>query len=326
LGCTTTQGPVVYLALEEKRSEVRRHFQDLGATGEEPIFIHAASAPQDAVPELCALIRQVKPVLLVIDPLFKLVRVRDEKAYAEVCAAIEPLLNLARDSGAHVLATHHNGKMERSDAMDAILGSTAIFGAVDSAIILKKSDRYRTIQSVQRYGTDWPELVLNFDPDERSLSLGIKKAEAETDRIGDAIITYLARCDAPQTRVQIEDHVEGKTAHLRNALKSLCSAGRLSPSGAGTKGDPFRYELNSHGDVQAGGEAKIFVDSCSHTSTGTGEQVSQTGTEARTNTSNILVPEGSEKSDGPASSREQESGGKRRESDAKMKRIVEVEV
>jgi hypothetical protein len=36
--------------------------------------------------------------------------------------------------------------------MDAILGSTAIFGGVDSAIILKKSDRYRTIRVVSGMG------------------------------------------------------------------------------------------------------------------------------------------------------------------------------
>ena len=51
MGCKTKKGPVIYLALEEKRSEVARHFRDLGATGEEDvdIHIHAASAPQDAV-------------------------------------------------------------------------------------------------------------------------------------------------------------------------------------------------------------------------------------------------------------------------------------
>jgi putative DNA primase/helicase len=245
LGCATSQGSVIYLALEEKRSEVRRHFQDLGATGEEPIHVHVASAPRDAVQELCGLVKKVMPVLLVIDPLFKLVRVRDEKAYAEVCAAIEPLLNLARESGAHVLATHHNGKMERADAMDAILGSTAIFGGVDSAIILKKSDRYRTVQSSQRYGVNWPELVLNFDPEERSLSLGVEKSEAETGRIGEAIAAYLAGCDEPQTRMQIEEHVEGRTTDLRKALKELRAAGQLSESGTGTKGDPFRFGLES---------------------------------------------------------------------------------
>jgi putative DNA primase/helicase len=87
LDCPTTKGPVIYLALEEKRGEVRRHFADLGATGEEEIYIHAASAPQEAVMELCQRTKELKPVLIVIDPLFKFVRIRDEKAYAEVCNA-----------------------------------------------------------------------------------------------------------------------------------------------------------------------------------------------------------------------------------------------
>ena len=99
LGCETTQGAVIYLALEEKRSEVRRHFADLGATGEEPIHIHCAAAPKDAMPELCKLARELKPALIIIDPLFKFVRVADEKAYAETCQAIEPILTLARETG-----------------------------------------------------------------------------------------------------------------------------------------------------------------------------------------------------------------------------------
>lgn len=77
LDCETTQGPVIYFALEEKRSEVARHFRDLGATGDEPIFIYAATAPQDAIAQLHPLIKDIKPVLGVIDPLFKFVRVRD---------------------------------------------------------------------------------------------------------------------------------------------------------------------------------------------------------------------------------------------------------
>ena len=260
-----------------KRSEVRRHFADLGATGEEEIYIHAASAPQEAVQELCQATKEKRPVLIVIDPLFKFVRIRDEKAYAEVCNAIEPLLTLARESGAHVLLSHHSGKMERADATDSILGSTAIFGGVDTAIILKKADRYRTVQSCQRYGTDWPELVLNFDPAERSLSLGVERSEAEAGRIGEAIATYLAGCDEPQTRVQIEAHVEGKTKHKRTALRALCAVGRVSESGAGAKGDPLRYALNPSTNSQAGNEPKPFVDSCSHVYAGTREQQSENG-------------------------------------------------
>jgi hypothetical protein len=203
---------------------------------------------------------------------------------------IEPLLTLARESGAHVLLSHHSGKMERADATDSILGSTAIFGGVDTAIILKKADRYRTVQSCQRYGTDWPEVVLNFDPGERSLSLGAERSEAEVGRIGEAIAAHLAGCDEPQTRVQIETHVEGKTKHKRTALKSLCAAGRVSESGAGAKGDPLRYALNPNATSQAGNEPKAFVDSCSHVYVGTREQQSENEAETRINTSDILVP------------------------------------
>jgi 5S rRNA maturation endonuclease (ribonuclease M5) len=305
LDCSTTKGPVIYLALEEKRGEVRRHFADLGATGEEEIHIHAASAPQEAVLELCQITKKMRPVLIVIDPLFKFVRIRDEKAYAEVCNAIEPLLTLARESVAHVLLSHHSGKMERADATDSILGSTAIFGGVDTAIILKKADRYRTVQSCQRYGTDWPELVLNFDPAERSLSLGVERSEAESGRISEAIAAHLAGCDEPQTRVQIEAHVEGKTKHKRTALKTLCAAGRVAESGAGTKGDPLRYTLNPRSNSQAGNEPKIFVDSCSRVYAGTREQQSENGVEPLTNIGEILVPNVSPEPQNKADSREQ---------------------
>ena len=305
LDCPTTKGPVIYLALEEKRGEVRRHFADLGATGEEEIYIHAASAPQEAVLELCQLTKRIRPVLIVIDPLFKFVRIRNEKAYAEVCTAIEPLLTLARESGAHVLLSHHSGKMERADATDSILGSTAIFGGVDSAIILKKADRYRTVQSCQRYGVDWAELVLNFDPAERSLSLGVERSEAETGRIGEAITAYLAGCEEPQTRVQIEAHVEGKTQRKRAALKALCSTGRVSESGAGAKGDPLRYALIPGSNCPSSDEPKAFVDSCSQVYAGTREQQSQNGAEPRINTSDILVPSVSSESQSECNSGEQ---------------------
>jgi len=299
LGCPTMQGPVFYLALEEKRSEVRDHFRKLGATGEEPILIYAASAPQDALPQLCDLVEQQKPVLVIIDPLFKFVRVRDEKAYAEVCAAIEPLLTLARESGAHVLLTHHNGKADKIDATDAILGSTAIFGGVDTAVILKKYERYRTLQSCQRYGADWSELVLEFNSEDKSLSLGAERAEAERDRIADAILIFLSRCVEPQTREQIENSVEGKTKHKRTAIRALAEVGRIVESGAGTKGSPFRYELSLPNPVMSelpeapravAARQDELVSSCSLHMQGSREQESMREGEGDSSTEDKVVP------------------------------------
>lgn len=284
LNCATKQGPVIYLALEEKRAEVRRHFDDLGATGHEPIYIHAAGAPHEAMRELRELTDTFKPTLIVIDPLFKFLHIRDEKAYAEVCTAIEPLLVLARESNAHVLVSHHSGKASKADATDTILGSTAIFGGVDSAIILKKSDRYRTVQSCQRYGVDWPEIVLNFDPEQRSLSLGVERSEAEWHRIGNDMVQFLAGCEPPPTRVQIEAAVEGKTTNKRAALKALVAAGSVSEIGAGTKGDPFRYALNA--------QRNPMRNPCSVAYTGTQEHESEATAEEPVNIAHIVVPSG----------------------------------
>jgi AAA domain-containing protein/Toprim domain-containing protein len=274
LGCETIQGPVIYLALEEKRSEVRQHFADLGATGEEPIHIHCAAAPKDAMPELCKVVAELKPALVIVDPLFKFVRVADEKAYAEVCQAIEPLLTLARESGAHVMLVHHNTKAERADAMDTILGSTAIFGGVDSALILKRTDRYRTLQSSQRYGTDWPETVLEFDSERRALSLGVEKSQAEAERIGQAILDYLQGSEEPRAREEIEAQVEGKTGPTRNALRQLVEQRKVGREGSGRRGDPFRYR---------------FLFSCSPYIPRTREQETENRPETRVNTGDILV-------------------------------------
>jgi hypothetical protein len=275
LGCETTQGPVMYLALEEKRSEVRRHFSDLGATGEEPIHIHCAAAPQDAMAELCRLTREIRPALVIIDPLFKFVRIADEKAYAEICQAIEPLLTLARETGAHVMLVHHCGKAERADATDAILGSTAIFGGVDSALILKRSDRYRTLQSSQRYGLDWPETVLEFDPNARALSLGVEKSEADVQSVATGIVEYLKAANGARTEPEIDEAVEGKTSAKRKALRALVAQKGVGREGSGKRGDPFKY---------------TFLFSCSPHIVGTREQESQSGAETHINIEQLLVP------------------------------------
>jgi predicted ATP-dependent serine protease len=88
LNKATQRGAVIYLALEEKRSEVKKHFSEMGATGTEEIYVHAASAPADALEQIRAVANDKKPVLIIIDPLFRLTRVKDGNDYAQVTAAL----------------------------------------------------------------------------------------------------------------------------------------------------------------------------------------------------------------------------------------------
>jgi hypothetical protein len=243
LGLPTRQGECIYLALEERENDVRADFAALGADGTEPIFIHAATAPAEGIFALCEFVRERKPRLVAIDPLFRLARVRDESAYAETYAALGPLIDVARETGTHLMLLHHSGKGMKADAIDSPLGSTAIGGTVCTLVVLKRTESYRTIQTVQRVPSDLPETVVEFDAETRSLSLGAEKSQADIQAIQLDIVPYLQTEDA-KTELEIGEHVEGKTGAKRKALRALVEQGRVTREGIGRKGDPFTYKCS----------------------------------------------------------------------------------
>ena len=239
---STRQGACIYLALEERKEEITADFRAMGADGTEAIDIHADTAPAGAISALVDLVRNQRPALVVIDPLFRLAHIRDEKAYAEVYAALGPLIDTARETGTHILVTHHSGKAQKADAIDSPLGSTALGGAVSTLIVLKRSDSYRSVQTVQRIGADMPETVLSFAPATHRLSIGGTRAEADRQAVEREIIEYLKGA-GERAEPEIVAHVEGANAVKRKALRSLVERGQVERTGTGKKGNPFKYSF-----------------------------------------------------------------------------------
>lgn len=101
---------------------------------------------------------------MIVDVLQKFCRIKELNDYAQVTNALEPLMAIARDENCHILLTHHAGKADRQDG-DDILGSTALLGGVDTLIQMKKRDRRRTFFTIQRYGDDLSETVVELTPD-----------------------------------------------------------------------------------------------------------------------------------------------------------------
>ena len=91
LGAPTLHGPAVYLGLEEKRTEVKRHFEALGVADGAPLFVFTGMLPADAMEQIEASVRRENAVLLVVDGLFRLLRLRDGNASAEVVARLDPV-------------------------------------------------------------------------------------------------------------------------------------------------------------------------------------------------------------------------------------------
>ena len=239
LGKNVTQGRVIYIALEEKRAEVSRHFDRMGAQENDPILSFIDQAPQDAFEQLECEVRERKPALVIIDPLFRFTRIADGNDYAQTTKALEPLLRLARNSGAHVLVTHHSKKSGGMDG-DEALGSTALFGAVDCLISLKRFDDFRTAYTRQRYGTDMEEVVLALDGETGWVDVNGSRAEADERAMGEAILDFLGQTQSATER-EITDKVEGRTKLIRTALRALVEAQKITRTGQGKKGDPYRY-------------------------------------------------------------------------------------
>lgn len=275
LGLKTKQGECIYLALEEREEDIKRDFQAMGADGTEPILIHAAAAPAEGIRALCELVRERKPRLVVIDPIIRLARIKDEKAYAETYTALGPLIDAARETGTHIILLHHSGKSLKADAIDSPLGSTAIGGAVATLIALKRTEAYRTIVTRQRIGQDLPETVLQFDPETKRLSFGGTREEAETETLSGDILDFLQAAGEPKTEPDVTEGVEGKTKFVRRALRRLVEQGKVSREGGGKRGDPYHYR---------------FSFSCSHYIAGTREQETEKPAQTRINTERNLVP------------------------------------
>src|SRR5262249_26161745 len=161
--------------------------------------------------------------------------------YAAVTNALEPLHALARSSGAHVLAVHHLGKGDRQGG-DAVLGSTALFAAVDTLLIMKRNDKYRTLSSIQRYGTDLEEITLDYDT--RTLSPGVARTEADQAEAAKAILEYLGSQTEPVEEREIHEAVEARRSNKQKAIRKLVAEGNVVRTETGKKGDRYRYRLS----------------------------------------------------------------------------------
>jgi hypothetical protein len=236
------KGPVIYFSVEEKIDEIKNHFRDMGATGEEEIYIFAERAPSDTIKKLKPILQNLKPSLVILDTLFKIVRMKDENSYAAISEALEPLQELARESGAHVMCVHHAGKADREGA-DGILGSTAILGAFDTAIIMNRKDKARTIKTIQRYGTDLDESTLLWDKDTRRSMLGQENWKVKADERKNTILEFMRSVGQPLSFADLKEGTGIDTKLLRDMLQKLVEKKQLSVRGIGTKGDPKIYSI-----------------------------------------------------------------------------------
>lgn len=241
-GRPTMQGPVVYLALEEEEGHVQEKLKAHGMTNE-PFYVHFGMAPHEKIfKKVANLIAQYKPVMLIVDPLQKLLRFRSMSNYAEVTKALEPFNALARERNCHILFVHHSPK-----SGDDVLGSTAITGGVDTIIILKKRElmgrTFRTIKTEQRYGESLDERPYSLDDPDYDVSKEETMEEVVVDVVWEEKITPLLTDGAAVTITEAKGKTGCQKADVDKALQQAYQRGELIREGKGVKGNPYRFLL-----------------------------------------------------------------------------------
>jgi len=241
-------GTVWYLALEGSRNDIRKAFRKLGATSDDPIRLFIGKAPQPIITQVREHAVRDHPALIIIDTMQRFLRAKDTNDYAEMTLLFDHVIQIAQLSQAAMLLLTHNAKIER-DGLDSILGSTAIAGSVDTAILLTRTERYRTISTVQRTGDDLSETILRMD-DAGHVHLAGSRHLADQDHLRQQLLQVAEQAGTPLRQAELLDQVEGRRSEKWKALKDLVKGDgnngnkNLVVSGAGTKNSPFLYSFS----------------------------------------------------------------------------------
>jgi biotin operon repressor len=106
-----------------------------------------------------------EPKLIVLDTLacVRPTRSHKDNSYEADYAALSPLQRLAGELPLAIVVVHHLRKLESEDPLDAISGTTALTGAADSVLVLRRDARGVTLYGRGR-DIDEIEEAMQFEP------------------------------------------------------------------------------------------------------------------------------------------------------------------
>ena len=236
------KGSVIYIAAEENREQFKKALMSLNPQGVEDLYIHTGPVPKDVVVQVDAYANQIKPVLIIVDTLIRVVNVKDTNDYAEMSKAMEPFQEIALKNKCHIMLIHHAGKIEREQG-DGVLGSTAIFASIETLLFLeRRKDQKNYLRTMQRYGESLDPYLLEFEKKTKSLTLGGNALEMHKKSVEDRIVDFIKK-NPGATQADIYESVEGHRNSLIAALRQLVTVGDVLRGGTGGKGKAYTYRI-----------------------------------------------------------------------------------
>lgn len=174
------QGKVLYLTFEEQPAILKKQFQAVGISPNDPVLVHTGVVFGDtALEDLKDAIVEHQPELVILDTLFDISQLESINHYKEVKVALARIRKLARDTNTHLLGVHHTNKGGHGNG--SVMGSNAIHGAVDTMIRFVPEDNGRRyLYSNGKYGNHWDDQEIIYDREKETYTLG-KQREQDWD-------------------------------------------------------------------------------------------------------------------------------------------------
>ena len=197
----TTKGATLYLCLEDNWNRVQSRLFEV--TDEAPnnayFAISSCSLADGLEKQITDFVTEHKDTVLVIIDTFQMIRNRDKDvSYANDYQEIERLKALADKLKITILLVHHLRKQSDSDPLNKISGTTGISGALDTTLILDRSNRNKNNATLTCTGRDIEsrELELTFSADTHTwelLSDSIENPEILLPDEINQLIAYMKR-------------------------------------------------------------------------------------------------------------------------------------
>lgn len=246
LGRETKPGRVLYAWMEGGKPGARHDWEKLkglhNGTWWGNVRVHAGRAFDMAALE--SAVDNHKPDLVILDHFKLAASIENLSDYAEVSRKVGPFLDLARNTGIHLTLVHHNKKVGGEQGTE-ILGSTALAGLVDVALMVKANQKgQRVIYSINRHGEPLPETLLAFDAETTEITIGDTVKAAASKEVDAEVMDYLENQTEPVELDEIVEGVDSGKPAIRSALKRLQGRGEVERVGAGLKGDPYRFSVS----------------------------------------------------------------------------------
>jgi len=234
-------GPALVFLAEDSLPQVRRRIAGICRHRRlelDRLDLHVITAsslrldqPEDPR-RLAATLEQLRPRLLLLDPLVRLHQI-DENSAAEVSALLSLLRQMQRDYAVAIAVVHHMSKRAHAQLGQALRGSTDLHAWSDSAAYLVRH-RSKLRLTLEHRAAPAPEpfdvTLVEHEQGGAHLEVPVEANDATSQPIADtplvdAVRKTLADAPEPLSRAALRRHLRVNNQRLGDALQQLETQG-----------------------------------------------------------------------------------------------------